>query len=520
MKQENRKLIWLLLGALIFNAVFWKEKMALNTVLFGLYIIIALFCLYPKARQSNKVRWLLAGHLLCLAMVVWHNTDLSKFAYDISLVILVAFAHFEHRAIAFAGGSFLENMVFALPSFAQNLPKLNSGTQTRFRPGKYIRFALIPLLLALLFFIIYNVANKAFNDITVRFLDSIGDYLENFFEYFSLGRFFFFLFGLFITTTLIQKSRKGYFEKKEKDLSDQVLRKKTDRIKHHASMGFEILQGVLGRLVTGVMALKNFNTVAIISLVLLNILLAITNGIDISYLWIGFDTKGVNLYQLIHDGSNLLIISILLAITVVIVFFKGNLNFYSRTRSLRVLAYIWIVQNMILVVSVFIRDYYYIREAGLARNRIGILFYLALVFFGLITVCWKIYFKKSTYFLFRVNAWAAFFLLVVSTTINWDLLIVKYNLSRKDEIILPARYMTDLSPSVLPILDANRETISRHETLMGKAGFWDRQDCEGCSIKNLDDRIERYMHLQKSYSWLSWNRSDELFKQYFNTKNK
>ena len=69
MNKENQKLLSLVLGALLFNIVFLSEQMALNTVFFGLYIIVILFCLYPNARYSNKVRWLLAGHLLCLAMV-------------------------------------------------------------------------------------------------------------------------------------------------------------------------------------------------------------------------------------------------------------------------------------------------------------------------------------------------------------------------------------------------------------------------------------------------------------------
>lgn len=515
MKQETQKLFWIIIGAVLFNWVFWNEKMGLNTALFGLFIVTILFFLYPKARHSSLVRWLLAGHLLCLAMVLWHNSVLSKVAYMLTLSILVAFIHFIHRSIVFAGASITENAVFVFSSFRQNLPKIKAGKLSSFPLGKYIRFALIPLFLAFVFFVIYNIANRAFSDISSEILERFGVFIEKLFDNFSFGRIFFFLFGLFCTIVLLQKNKSGYFEKQEASMNDLVQRNKKKSKSILEGFGNGIIKAFLGKVVSGIMGLKHWNTIGIISLILLNILLAIINGIDISYIWVGFDPKAVNLYKLIHEGSDVLIFSILMAIAVIVIFFKGNLNFYKKSKTLRVLAYIWLIQNMILVISVFIRDYYYISEAGLARNRIGILFYLALVLFGLLSVCWKIYHKKSTYFLFRVNAWAAYVLLVVSTVVNWDVLIVNHNLSRKNEIVMPVNYMIQLSPSVLPILDKNRTEIPRHEYLMKEKGFWDADYCEGCAIRNLDDRIERYTHKMTTYSWLSWNNADAKLKTYF-----
>src|SRR5207344_2440265 len=82
----------------------------------------------------------------------------------------------------------------------------------------------------------------------------------------------------------------------------------------------EIVASLLGKFATGIMAIKNLYTVGLISLVLLNILLLIVNSIDISYIWFGFNAQEVNLYKMIHDGTDLLIFSIVLAILVLLIF--------------------------------------------------------------------------------------------------------------------------------------------------------------------------------------------------------
>lgn len=69
MKAERQKIYWIIIGALLFNWLFWNEKMALNSLPYDLFLLRVLFSLYPKARHTSTVRWLLAGHLICLAMI-------------------------------------------------------------------------------------------------------------------------------------------------------------------------------------------------------------------------------------------------------------------------------------------------------------------------------------------------------------------------------------------------------------------------------------------------------------------
>jgi hypothetical protein len=105
------------------NGIFWNEKMAVNTVLYDLFIIGVLFSLYPKARHSSTVRWLLAGHLICLAMIVLHNSMLSKFAFMVTLLLLTGFTQYAHRSAWYAGGSVFQNIVFSVPGFFEALER-------------------------------------------------------------------------------------------------------------------------------------------------------------------------------------------------------------------------------------------------------------------------------------------------------------------------------------------------------------------------------------------------------------
>ena len=69
---------------------------------------------------------------------------------------------------------------------------------------------------------------------------------------------------------------------------------------------------------------------------------------------------------------------------------------------------LWVVQNFILGISVFLRNYHYISFHGLAYKRIGVIVFLVLVLIGLVTLFVKLRERKSFFYLVRVNGWAAF----------------------------------------------------------------------------------------------------------------
>jgi hypothetical protein len=518
MNKERIKLITVIAGALLFNLVFWQEKMALNTVLYDLFIITTLFYLYPEARHVSTVRWLTLGHLLCLAMVLVNNTLLSKTGFCITLVLLAGFTEYVHRSVWFAGGSMLLNSVYVAGSLKRSFTAGRKAGARKKRNAKWVRFAIIPLILAMIFFIIYSYANSIFSEASSQVSEAIANFFGNFFDFVSFGRIMFLLFGLYITAWVVLQSKERDFEKLEKQYGDALVRRRRSKLEKDRDFIYNLSETLMGKLVSGMMALKNMNTVGLISLVLLNVLLLIINIIDVRYIWFGFEYgQDVNLYKMIHEGTDLLIISILLAIAVLMIFFKGNLNFYKANKWLKYGAYAWIIQNCILVISVFLRDYYYINKTGLAYKRIGVLFYLVLVIVGLASVFWKIYARKTTYFLFRVNAWALVVLLVASTTVNWDEFIASYNFRHKDEILMPVDYMTTLSNKAIPLLDQNVQVLREQYQKQKDLGFI-TYSCDECFVGQIKREQERFLEEQEKYSWLSYNFADAHVKQYLEQK--
>ncbi len=148
---------------------------------------------------------------------------------------------------------------------------------------------------------------------------------------------------------------------------------------------------------------------------------------------------------------------------VLLAFFYRNLNFFPDNHLLKQLAYIWIAQNAVLALSVGIRNWHYLVQYGLTHRRIGVLVFLALVLYGLWTVYGKIAQRRSMFFLLQKNAWSLFVCLLLLATVNWDLVITRYNLWRPaGEGIDTIYLLRDLSHQNLYILTENRERLERY----------------------------------------------------------
>src|SRR5690606_3335407 len=99
----------------------------------------------------------------------------------------------------------------------------------------------------------------------------------------------------------------------------------------------------------------------------------------------------------------------------------------SKSVWLRRLCYAWLAQNTILTISVLIRNLHYIDHFSLAGKRIGVVFFLAIVLFGIYSVFVKVKHQKSAFYLFKVNSLSVFVILLLSALPNWKQVIATYN---------------------------------------------------------------------------------------------
>jgi len=494
-----KRLLLIVAGALTFNLVFWDEKLALNALLFDAVLLPSLLFLYPEALKKKNVHLLFLGHLISLAAVLYQNTDLSKITFFFTLFLLTAFVQYNHRSTWYAAGSYIFNFVFLPFSLYLDLRTVLEGRKkkpVKSKLLKYVKLGAIPLALVIIFMMFYTAANPVFSDLWNSVTFRIQKALDYFFRIISFGRICFFLWGMYLTGSILERVQNQFFSRKDMEQNDILYRIR----KRHKDIFGEPIKNL---------ALKNANTIGVLSLVLLNALLFVVNCIDIDFVWLHYEfDPNKPLYKLVHEGTEMLILSIFCAIAILLVFFKGNLNFYKKNKWLKYGAYAWIIQNSILVISVLLRDYYYIRYYGLAYKRLGVLVFLFMVLVGLVTMFLKIYNKKSTYYLFRVNAWAGICLLVIGSCIHWDEMIARYNIKHADQVTLDYTFLFSLSDKVLPLLEENKAFLLAHSS-----------DKRGNCEQILNERITAFRNRERGYSWLSWNCSDNYVSNYLSKNN-
>jgi Leucine-rich repeat (LRR) protein len=150
----------------------------------------------------------------------------------------------------------------------------------------------------------------------------------------------------------------------------------------------------------------------------------------------------------------ILITSIILAITIILYYFRGRLNYKEGANHLKSLAILWIIQNAFMIFSTAYRTNMYVEEFGLSYKKIGVFVYLLLTFIGLITTFYKLRKSKSNWYLVRTNSWIWYALLILSPLLNWDVIITNFNLSKSfhEKKALEKYYLADLSFKNLPQL--------------------------------------------------------------------
>ena len=91
MKTASLKIGLVTAGAILFNFIFWQEKLAVNLIFFDVFIIGSVFYLYPFAFSKAPIKWLFVAHMITLIAVVVQNTLLSKLAFTATLLLVVVF---------------------------------------------------------------------------------------------------------------------------------------------------------------------------------------------------------------------------------------------------------------------------------------------------------------------------------------------------------------------------------------------------------------------------------------------
>ncbi|GAB3512389.1 hypothetical protein GCM10027442_23560 [Emticicia fontis] len=376
----------------------------------------------------------------------------------------------------------------------KNISYFTSKNKHLEKTHKVATVIIIPILVFSVFVVIFKFANPIFGEILDNSFASFFQALEAFFKDFSFAHLWFLAIGtFFILSVLYNWDRVNLIHK---------LSPKASTIHSPENLNSAKLE-------------TEYKT-ALIMVCSVNVLLFLINFIDIRYLWfnIGHDLKSAHeLSKLVHDGTYLLILSILLSIAILLYYFRKDLNFFADKRLLVISSYVWIAQNGFLVISVLLRNYEYITNYGLTHKRIGVAVFLLLTSIGLVMMWLKIRNLYSFFTLFKQVGWAGYFVLASLTLFDWDSMIARYNLSTQSIADIDYRYLYDLSDRTLPILYENKEKIAeRIKKFSIHKGY------EFDEINELYAKTRRYLARQRNFTWVSWDYSNSQAVEYFKDK--
>ncbi len=440
-------MLTVVLTAIVFDHLFWDLELGLNLLLFIILVTVLLLHRYRWSGLSITARMVLGGALLAGAMVVVHHSAIAMGMAVIGLGIGSALAQESRlRSLFFAGAQWMVNMIMVPWAVVGRIDELALSRGVPRTGWRWVKVGVVPMLLVLLFTQLYRAGNPKFDHLTAGFMDGLweifGDVLERIFT----AHTFFLLFAVVLCAALIQRFAPQIVVQLEQGWTETLVRTRIRRPHWMAPRSMD--------------PLERERRMGVILLVAVNLLLLVVNVIDINWVWLGFTVpEGFSLKQFVHEGTWMLIVSILLSMLLLMHLFRGNQNFYARSTWLKRLAMVWVAQNFILGISVFLRNYHYISFHGLAYKRIGVIVFLALVLIGLITLYLKVRDRKSLYYMARVNGWAAFAVLIGLTTVDWDSAIVRYNLAHWNKGEIDIDNYLSMSDKVLPLLYANMDVV-------------------------------------------------------------
>lgn len=167
-----------------------------------------------------------------------------------------------------------------------------------------------------------------------------------------------------------------------------------------------------------------------------------------------------------HEGAAWLTVALALATLILSVVFSGPILNDPRLPRLRLLAWIWSLQNLLLSLSVYNRLFIYIDFNGMTRMRIVGLFGISVVVVGFLLVVWKIARGNDFPWLVHRQMWALGVAVFFFAIIPVDGLAAGYNVRRILEGDLSASmqigvHKLDLEGTLAlrPLLDAPTEEI-------------------------------------------------------------
>jgi hypothetical protein len=407
--------IFLMIAAVLFSLLFYQKNIGLNYLLFSILTAIILALNNSKTFHKKQNIYVILCYLLTGFAVFLYKYNLSISANILAFFTLVG-RFSNHKSPIYI--NWINGIYTAIvAAFTLHFEKLNTETDNLKKQHinyvYWLKIIGIPMIIVLVFINLYRTGNPKFNELITNIDFSFINFQWLVFT--GLGYYLFYN----ITHPVAIEPLTSIDLLIKNDLhKEDLIEKNTQELTNEIQLG-------------------------VILLISLNILILLFLGTDIVYLSEIHQMTAPQLSQQVHTGVNALIISNLLAIAIILYFFRSSINFIKENKNLKNLTFIWIFLNLIMILITAVKNTEYLFSFGLTYKRIGVLFFLLLTAIGLITTFFKVTKKKNLWYLFRKNTQIAFTVLIISSTINWDKIVTYYNINYAEQLDL--HYLINLS---------------------------------------------------------------------------
>lgn len=404
-----------LITALLFSLIFYKQSIGLNLLIFSFLTMITLVLSNREAFKTQKTILITIGYFTTGFTVFLYHSNLTILANIIAFFALIGACsnHNSSIYIQWINGIYTACVSFFDRQFNSQRSVSKNMTKAKINYAYWFKLIGIPLIFLSIFIGLYQNGNPIFKDIITR-IDL---------SFINIQWILFTILGYYLFSNISNPIQIQPLTKLDGNTGN-ILEK-------------EGLKEIPAEKV------ETEKQLGIVLLFLLNILIVFFMVTDLFFLGKLSSYGAPELSQQVHAGINALIVSILIAIFVIIYFFRGNLNFINNNKSLKQLTYLWIFLNQLLIFTIAYKNYLYISSYGLTYKRIGVFVYLTLTLVGLTTTFIKVSAIKNIWYLFRRNTQIAFTIFIFSAIINWDSIITIYNINYAHETDF--RYLITLS---------------------------------------------------------------------------
>ena len=407
----------------------YLQPAALSLLIFAALVGVAILAIHPAAFGE---RMLLPKLGLLVAGLAPLAENVSPLSVTIAFVCLSAFAlaiagrlglgrfsaGFSDAALPRAARRVL---IFLVVSPFRLIRDFFRWRRTAKRLGKRsLRFAavavwIMPLALAAVFLVLFGEANPV-----IEYWLSLIDLLR-LLKLIQLDRLIFWLIVLAMVWAFL-RPRLPYFFRRLPRVSGLPLAGQATPAPAQNSAA-QSLEDVL------------FGKAAILrSLIVFNLMFAVQTVLDAAYLWGGIALPdGMTYASYAHRGAYPLIVTALIAAGFVLAALKPG-SATSADATIRRLVYLWVAQNIALVVSSILRLDLYIDIYALTYWRVAAFVWMGLVAAGLALIIARIALAKSSLWLLSANLLTLSATLYACCFINFAALIARYNVDHSFEM--------------------------------------------------------------------------------------